>query len=432
MVDVRASSAPAWRRVGWLLPLLVLASLAAYAAQLAVWRLPDDYGWLNPFRIVGPRLLVAGVPTGFGLAWLLGWLRRRDEWTVEQMAAIQGALSVRGLAACPARTFALLLVFCVLAVAVMSPFPLPTDQLAIAIAGTVWIARPAHLARLRTLVLETALAALTWLLVSHAFTVVKASLFLVAPPRDDLIVAAETWLFGGVLHAHVADVARASPAVARIFDHVYMSIFEHMIAASVFLAGLRHRREQVELLAALALSYLIGGVSYHLLPALGPVFAAERPAFDFLLDYRLGAFHAVQWLRANTMWVANGEAFALRPYCYVAAMPSLHVTHELVMVWYARHSRGMLFLNAAYAVLTVLATLGLGFHYALDLVAGAALAALTIVVVRRIGATALPARFAPEATTLPPRPRLAELVRRWRAARSASREAAPPASSFPA
>lgn len=413
-------------RTGWLLPSLVALSGGALLLQ-AMWpRLPDGYAWLSPLQIVFPRLVRDGVPTMFAFVWLLGRIRRRDEWTEARLTVLWRGLSPRRIAAHPVRSIAMLAMVVGVALVAMRHLPLPTDHLAVAVAVTAFLFRPALARRARTIVLELALACVVFLLVSHVFTVLKASVFLLGSPRDDLIVAAETRLFGAPLHTHVTAWVSRSRPLAEVLDGIYMSVFEHMIAASIFLAGLRDRRQQVELLAALSISYVLGGLSYHLLPSLGPVFVAERPTFDFLLDYRLETFHAVKWLRANHLWVTTGTATILQPYCYVAAMPSLHHAHEVVMVWYARSSRAMLAFALAFAALTVLATTGLGWHYASDLVGGTLLAAVTVALARRLARSVLPARFDRDDPVPVTRPSLSELTRRLARARAAARSSVTP------
>jgi membrane-associated phospholipid phosphatase len=375
--------------------------------------------WLNPLRLVRPRITRDWVPTMFAFAWLLGRIRRRDEWTEQRMATVLRAVQPSALAARRGRVLAALGLLVVVDLVAMQRLDVPTDHFAVAIAATAFLFRPNLTQRAKTLLVELVLACVVFILVSHVFTVAKASVFLLSPPRDQLIIDLETALFGGPLHVHVADLAASSRPLAELLDGVYMSVFEHMIAASIFLGGLRDRRQQVELLAALTLSYLIGGLAYHLLPSIGPVFVAERPRFDFLLDDRLETFHAVKWLRSNNLWITTGAATVLQPYSYVAAMPSLHPAHEVVMVWYARSSRGMLAFALAFATLTVLATLGLGWHYASDLVGGTLLAALVIFLARRFGGSILPERFDRDDPPPRERPPLRELARRLRAARCA-------------
>lgn len=91
---------------------------------------------------------------------------------------------------------------------------------------------------------------------------------------------------------------------------------------------------------------LIGFSMYFLFPAMGPKYA-------FTMFPQLpGTVHPVSALLSG---VPN-------------AMPSLHFAGTLLIFWLARPWRWLYRITGAFAVLTLIATLGLGEHYLIDLV----------------------------------------------------------------
>jgi hypothetical protein len=120
----------------------------------------------------------------------------------------------------------------------------------------------------------------------------------------------------------------------------------------------------------------LGGVSYWIAPAVGP----------FL--YRHGAdSHAT--LVQSYMW-QQFHLFVLTrriPQSYFlvppAAMPSLHIAHAAFFVWMLRRISRNLSLLLFPALLWFMVTaVGLAWHYLLDIPAGLALAAFTVVLVK--------------------------------------------------
>ena len=113
------------------------------------------------------------------------------------------------------------------------------------------------------------------------------------------------------------------------------------------------RRPPVDILVAFFLLGVLGFALYHVVPVVGPtgpfkkVFPDRPPAIAALLPLRrVGGGHMPR-----------------------NCMPSLHVSWALLVWWQAAaHGRVVRALAHVFLALTVLATLGFGYHYATDLV----------------------------------------------------------------
>jgi membrane-associated phospholipid phosphatase len=167
--------------------------------------------------------------------------------------------------------------------------------------------------------------------------------------------------------------------------HVLSSFYAAFIVflpLSLGLALVFSRRLQLSLFyaAALSINWVLGAASYFLLPALGPVYAFPQWFSDLprteatrlqqmLLDDRIGFL-------ADP---ANGTPQA------IAAFASLHVAMSftaLAAVHLLRMSRRLKIALWAWLILTLLATVYLGWHYVVDDVAGIAIGALALVLAR--------------------------------------------------
>jgi len=195
-----------------------------------------------------------------------------------------------------------------------------------------------------------------------------------------------------------------------------------MALVTVLLVALGRRRQRTEYLGALALCYVLGGLAYHSCPALGPSFA-EPSYFAFLDRPSLIAGGIRRWLLYNTQGVAQGTAHELRTWGYIACMPSLHIAHELVMLYYSRGSRLAFGFSLAFALLTQLAVVVLGWHYLLDSLGGAAIAALALAIARWQSRSLMPRVLwsDDEPASPPARPVIVPFLKAYLAARAGSK-----------
>lgn len=161
-----------------------------------------------------------------------------------------------------------------------------------------------------------------------------------------------------------------------VFHLIYMAFLPVLIGSVFWLALNGKHRLANDLSGALVVAYYLGALSYHLLPSYGPAYHLGGASPAGLSD---DTAYVQQMLRAETEAVRRDPASAVVvPWRYIAAFPSLHVSHVLILVWYARRNRLGRALAGAFALLTAFSTIYLGWHYLADLIGGAALAGLVI------------------------------------------------------
>jgi len=277
--------------------------------------------------------------------------------------------------------------------------------------------------------LQGAIAVFVFTVLCYTFTVIKALLFKGTFPHDGLIIDFESSIFGEPIHRMIAAWAAESPKLVWWMDWVYNRFFHHMILTSVLLFALRRAREQNEYLAALLFCYLAGGPLYHLLPAAGPVFF-EPQQYEYLRQQPELVTNFLQfWLYRQTALVNDGLAKELLTWTYVAAMPSLHMAHEVVMTWYSRRSRIAFAFSLAFTLATLLSIMVLGWHYFTDALAGTLLAVTAILIARKLPNAFMPS-FVKVAADVPmpkPRPVLRPFFEGVRDGMAAPRERVPAA-----
>lgn len=370
----------AYARTGLLVPLSVLALLGGAWIQHARAELPGAYTWLQPYDTLRVIVQLNGFPMAVVGAYALGAAARVGP------AGVFAELSALRKLELPAQQRTRLLLRILLAVVLIAldvallPEHGPLDAIAVGIAGGL-LAKPFPRATLRRFAWHTACAVLLFTAVCYWFTVVKALTFVNARQRDADILALEHALTGIYPHRWVAAWAYERPTWVGWFDWAYLKIFDHMAVVTAFLVGLRDLRQRTEYIGALAICYLLGAPLYLLCPAAGPAYF-DPAQFAFLRSPDLSASWVQAALYRNTVAVNEGHSRVLSTWSYIACMPSLHMAHESVMLYYVRASKPALALSVAFITLTGVAVVALGWHYPTDILGGFALAAVAILLAR--------------------------------------------------
>jgi hypothetical protein len=150
----------------------------------------------------------------------------------------------------------------------------------------------------------------------------------------------------------------------RIYHHQYL--FMTLTALLLFLNnGPRHFRH---LFFTFALLYLVGITISAVFPVVGPAFVNPD---DYAWMEGLRARKSQGFLgyvyKSLVDHQTQGTDFTPRAFAGIAALPSLHVGHCMVLALFAWHyHRKLIWIYAPMVFLTWLATLVLGWHYLVD------------------------------------------------------------------
>jgi hypothetical protein len=192
-------------------------------------------------------------------------------------------------------------------------------------------------------------------------------------PRDALLARVDSWLFLGhspavllhdLLGKHVADYA---------LTVVYESFSTWVpLSVVVVLAFADHLRDAFVFVASAAWVWILGIVSYYLIPTIGPFASAPRHFAG--LPHTVVTSTQAQFVGQRLYLLRHphdGDAFS-----QLAAFGSLHVGFTCMTMLVLRHfgfrwaGRAM----TVYLGAVMLATVYLGWHFAVDDIAGLALA----------------------------------------------------------
>ncbi|HNC53243.1 MAG TPA: phosphatase PAP2 family protein [Accumulibacter sp.] len=212
--------------------------------------------------------------------------------------------------------------------------------------------------------------------IAYFHTMIKGSLFILAVPNDILLWNADALLLGKSYYQLLAHWRSSHGSIVQFLDIAYIGLLQQVCWSALFFHGARDWVNGRRYLAAMFLIYSIGPAIYFVVPSKGPIFYAP----DLFRDLRMLApdtWHLARFLTWSTDSTVAGILHEISPFAYIAALPSLHVGIALIMFAAMRQSATVSLFNAVLLALTVAATNILGWHYAVDLLAGLMLGALS-------------------------------------------------------
>ena len=199
---------------------------------------------------------------------------------------------------------------------------------------------------------------------------------------DSLFAQMDRALHGGVDPYVLLMKLTGTPLITTAINAAY-HFWLFMVYFVIFLACFaRHDRRSADtLLVAMALTFIIGGnLLATVFSSAGPVYYEALglgPDFAPLMDTlrRFAEISPVWALNVQeTLWqghIADG------PISGISAMPSMHMASSTLLAFYGfRHSRWAGWVLTGFALLILIGSVHLGWHYAIDSYAGALVAAL--------------------------------------------------------
>ncbi len=195
--------------------------------------------------------------------------------------------------------------------------------------------------------------------------------------QDPALARLDGWFFGGHAPAVLLHDLLGTHAAAWVLVVIYES-FPSLVALAV-VAGLvwpERLEDGVAFTAALVWVWILGVSCYYAVPSLGPFHLS--PADFASLPHTVVTDTQAHYVAQRASFLADPAAPGA--FAQIGAFASLHVGLSAV-ICFATLVLGHRRLGAAlgaYLVLTVVATVYVGWHFAVDDVAGVAIAALAV------------------------------------------------------
>lgn len=200
---------------------------------------------------------------------------------------------------------------------------------------------------------------------------------------DHAFAAADRLLFGGYDPWRLSHRLFGTPEMTKLIDNLYLVWFFVQHFCVLFAALLPMRSElRLTFLLAYYMNWMLGGVAISiLLPAVGPVYmeavtgdATFRPLMDLLHQQSLSIEIKALTIQKD-LWLGFTDP-SVDP-LGISAFPSMHVQMAVVfaLFGFALH-RALGWILTLFAAITLIGSVHLGWHYAVDGIAGAIFAVI--------------------------------------------------------
>lgn len=206
-------------------------------------------------------------------------------------------------------------------------------------------------------------------------------------PLDPYVAAIDRFLLGGNDAWMVTHAVFGSVGITQFFDAVYAIWLPMMFAFPVVMVMAAHDiRLRARLLGCWVASWvLIAGLGAWLFGSAGPCYYTRLvgPDAGFAgLDAQLARLNATAQLGGTdlaalhfqSLLLAGQSATELMPAGGISAMPSMHVAMATLFALAAKQiARPLGYIFTAYVILIWVASIHLGWHYAIDGIVGSAM-----------------------------------------------------------
>ena len=195
---------------------------------------------------------------------------------------------------------------------------------------------------------------------------------------DKELLESERWLFFGNDPAKLLHDLLGSGITAEVLSAVYLAFLTFVpISLAIALIWSKRLKVGITYVTALSICWILGALSYYLLPALGPVFA-EPGAFAALPETGVTRLQETLLEHRNEVLANPHATNAVQS---VAAFASLHTGVLFAAALVAHRARSQHWVRYglwSLLGLTLIATVYFGWHYIIDDFAGLIIGAVAV------------------------------------------------------
>jgi hypothetical protein len=196
--------------------------------------------------------------------------------------------------------------------------------------------------------------------------------------HDQALLDAERWFFFGNDPATILHGILGTGAIAHVLSFFYLA-FLTFVPLSIGFALIWSSRLRVGVwyVTTLSICWLLGALSYYLVPALGPAYA-ERTLFYSLPDTGVSQLQNTLFDHRAEVMFDPGATGAVQS---IAAFASLHVAVVFAAALVAQLAGAPRIMRISlwtFLAVTTVATIYFGWHYVVDDVAGLLIGAVAV------------------------------------------------------
>ena len=197
---------------------------------------------------------------------------------------------------------------------------------------------------------------------------------------DPALSKIDRWiLFGHSVSGLTHWAVQAFPlSFFRALEFIYFGMFPQIGAAIILVALGDGKMRALQLIGTILLSYYLALAIFYIAPAQGPYYLC--PAHFSRFPSSLQSWNVQHTLIPHALALWRHQPIRRISTDYFIAFPCMHIVQPIIVLWFLRRWKRMVYALAAYDVLLVVAILLLEMHYIVDFIAGIVVALLAIAI----------------------------------------------------
>jgi hypothetical protein len=164
----------------------------------------------------------------------------------------------------------------------------------------------------------------------------------------------------------------------RFLEFIYFGMFPQIGAGIILVSLYEGRGRGLQFVGTILMAYYLALGLFYLWPSQGPY--SLCPGHFSRFPSTLQAYSIQQFLIAHALALWNRVPIRRISTDYFIAFPCMHIAQPLIVMWFLRRWKRMLFVLGAYDVVLIVSILLLEWHYLVDLVAGVVVAGMAIMI----------------------------------------------------
>jgi hypothetical protein len=192
---------------------------------------------------------------------------------------------------------------------------------------------------------------------------------------------ADAWLLGGLTVAHVAHQAAdvLGTSVFRSLEFIYFEMMDQVGAALILLGFKGGKDRAFRFVGTILTAYYVSVLVFFLWPSQGPY--SMTSAHLGAVHPHLNVYLIQQSLFEKAKWIWQGGPIEKIAFEYYIAFPSMHTALMMIVLWFLRGRRRVVAVLLGFDLIIIAAMILLEWHYLVDVLGGAAVAVLAILMV---------------------------------------------------
>jgi hypothetical protein len=202
---------------------------------------------------------------------------------------------------------------------------------------------------------------------------------------DPAFDAIDKWILRG---SSVADLSHWAvqtfpPSFFRFLEVTYFGLFPQIGAAMILIALYDGKNRGLQYIGTILTAYYLTLALFYFWPSQGPYYLRQTEFSQHAGVLQADLIQKILVARAQARWHHVPLHFISAD--YFIGFPSMHIALPLIVMWFLRRWKRMLIALCAYDSLLIVSILFLEWHYIIDMIGGALVAAAAIAITDGFG-----------------------------------------------